>query len=187
MAPMDQNGFGPQSPLARHTARPGVCLIAEEAGVPSPAGAWLTRCGLTVWTPASIEAAGEPSAYERALCLVIDMPGKSGLGTLELFRSYGIWTPALLIADAKDALPAERLARTGVLDVLARPIGPRELLGWIECLCIAQGTVRAAQPLRADVGARKTLSERFARRAQNIPQSPATTLAKAGQGASGKA
>ena len=158
----------------------GVCLISAGLDAPDAIGALLSRCGLTVWAPDSADASSEDSKYEHALCLVIDMPGRSGLETLELFRRYGIWTPTILIVDNKDEIPPDRLMQTGALDALARPANTRELLRWIECICATQMFLRGKRTLITNTHQRAEPSERFAQRTRNAPQASAVPLARCG-------
>jgi len=156
----------------------GVCLISAGLAAPDAIGALLSRCGLTVWTPDTADASAEDSKYERALCLVIDMPGCSGLETLELFRRYGIWTPAILIVDNKNEIPPDRLKQVGALDVLPRPGGTRELLRWIECICATQMSLRGERALRT---CRRTeFAGRYSQRAGIAPQGSPESLARCG-------
>jgi len=156
----------------------GICLIS--AGAPDTIGVLLSRCGLTVWTPDSAGVTSEESKYERALCLVIEMPGRCGLETLELFRRYGIWTPAILVADDKDEIPPDRLMQAGALDVLARPVNTRELLRWIECICATQMFLRGERMPRADMCRGTGFAERVSQRPGNTPQASAQPLARCG-------
>ena len=158
----------------------GVCLISTGLCAPDAIGALLSRCGLTVWTPDSADATSEDSRYEHALCLVIDMPGLCGLETLELFRRYGIWTPAILIVDNKDEIPVNRLMQAGALDVLSRPASTRELLRWIECICATQMFLRGERMLHGGARQRTASAERYTLRAENIPQASAESLARCG-------
>jgi FixJ family two-component response regulator len=114
----------------------GVCLITAGLPLPSPLADWLARCGITLWTPASSEAA-DGSVYKRAMCIFIDMPGASGLKFLDLMRRHGITTPVIIVAD-RGQYSADKLRRAGVLDVLVRPIDARDVLRWIESACIRQ-------------------------------------------------
>lgn len=119
----------------------GICVITAGLPTESPVADLLERCGIPVWTPASSDAQ-DGSAYCHALCLIIDMPGRAGLDTLELIRRYGITTPAILVVDPAAALSAEELKQARALDALPRPLNRRDLLRWIECICIARELVR---------------------------------------------
>ena len=158
----------------------GICLISAGLSAPNGIGMLLSRCGLTVWTPDSANASSDDSKYERALCLVIDMPGRSGLETLELFRRYGIWTPAILIVDNKDEIPVNRLMQAGALDVLSRPASTRELLRWIECICATQMFLRGERRLHSGTRQSQASTERFSQWTGNAPQASAEPLARCG-------
>jgi DNA-binding NarL/FixJ family response regulator len=116
----------------------GVCLISAGRDAVGVTEALLLRCGLTVWTPASADATSDGSVYKRALCLIIDMPGRHGLRTLQLLRRYGIRTPAILVVDHKDDVTPNDILQAGVLDALPSGGDPRDLLRWVECVCMAQ-------------------------------------------------
>ena len=119
----------------------GICVIT--AGLPSGSqvAELLDRCGIPVWTPASNDGE-DGSACRRAMCLIIDMPGRAGLDILELVRRYGITTPAILVVDRAGALSPEELKHVRALDALPRPLNRRDLLRWIECICVARQLVR---------------------------------------------
>lgn len=117
--------------------RNGICLIT--AGVPNPnlTVALLDKCGFEVWTPNSA-AADDGQMYERALCLVIDMPRHAGVETLRLLRAYGVKTPALLVVDSGFSPNADELCDAWVLNVVPRTADPRDLLRWLESMCLTR-------------------------------------------------
>ncbi|HXM00347.1 MAG TPA: response regulator [Rhizomicrobium sp.] len=112
-----------------------VCFIAAGDSDRDRIGSMLSRCGVALWTVRSPEAYCADPRRMDALCIVIDMPGQSGLEALERLRSRGIRSPAILIGNADSAGSEARLIRACVLDVLRKPIDATELLGWIECVC----------------------------------------------------
>jgi len=114
-----------------------VCLISAGLSVPSTIGPLLERCGLEVWTPDSPHA-DDGHIYNQAICLVIDMPGDTGIATLKLLRDYGVMTPALLVVDAGHKIAVNELGIPYVLDVLPRTVKLRTLLYWIQSMCVAQ-------------------------------------------------
>jgi FixJ family two-component response regulator len=97
----------------------------------------IARSGMTVWTSSSANIFCAEPHYKFTACLVIDMPGIAGLEELEALRSFGISTPTILLADAGEHLPADRLRAASALDVLERPLQPRKLLSWIEGILAA--------------------------------------------------
>lgn len=122
----------------------GVCLIT--AGLPAPSGIaeLLEQCGIQIWTPSSPDA-DDGHIYDQAVCIVIDMPGETGVRTLQLFRSYGIATPALLIVDPTLERAFQGLGRDGLLSVLPRTADLRGALRWLEAMCrTKQGYARSA-------------------------------------------
>lgn len=112
----------------------GVCLIAAGLAAPSEIGKLLACCGVEVWTPDSPDA-DDGHIYDDAVCLVIDMPGDSGVRTLQLLRSYDITTPALLIVDPGLERAFEGFAGEALLSVLPRTADMRGAMRWLEVLC----------------------------------------------------
>jgi hypothetical protein len=68
---------------------------------------------------------------------------------VERLRALHVDTPAVLICDAADSPPAKRLVDASVLDVLRHPLKARELLGWIECVCVTRLVLTRQHLLRA--------------------------------------
>jgi DNA-binding NarL/FixJ family response regulator len=147
----------------------GICLITTERDADTTIGTLLSRCGITVWSPYTDAVPLEGAKYESALCLILDMPDSHGLETLELFRRYGVWTPAILIMDNTDGMPAGRLLQAGPLAVLARPIDTRELLRWIECIYATQMSLHCRRALQAGMRPEKTSVEPHLKRAGSVP------------------
>jgi DNA-binding response OmpR family regulator len=115
----------------------GICFITAGLPQPSAAEALLRKCGIEVWTPTSPGADGG-HIYEDAICLVLDMPRESGVETLRLLRDYGVKTPAILIVDSGFAPSPSDLEDAWVLNIIPRTADPREVLRWIESMCITQ-------------------------------------------------
>jgi len=67
-----------------------------------------------------------------AVVVAAQLPGLSGLDALTLVRCDDPFLPAVVLLDPMDA-EAKALARkAGALATLARPISPRDVVGWIE-------------------------------------------------------
>jgi hypothetical protein len=125
----DRRTWGAQMPV-------GICMITAGLAEPSAIGCLLQQCGFEVWTPDSPDACNG-HIYNKAVCLVIDMPLDAGFHTLRLFRDYGINTPALLIVDpGLEVACADR--RDGRLGVVPRTADPRKGLHWIASVCAAK-------------------------------------------------
>jgi FixJ family two-component response regulator len=118
--------------------RPSICLLANEPGNVAEIESILARCGISVWNCSSALAFVLSPKQDETLCVVVSMPGATALSVLETLRMSAVRTPAILIVDHAVPLPTDRLARACPLDVLVRPVSVRELLAWIECLCVAQ-------------------------------------------------
>jgi FixJ family two-component response regulator len=123
--------------------RTRIAAVGDSADAQSATGMLIRRCGFDVWVPADPGELLAGPLGAQTLCLFIDRPGKAGLWALEALRERGVLHPALLVADETDELPAARVDAAGVLAMLARPVNPRELLSWLECLCVAQKYSRA--------------------------------------------
>jgi CheY-like chemotaxis protein len=78
------------------------------------------------------------------------MPGQSGLEMVEKLRALHVETPAILIVDTAEQIPAKRLADASVLDVIAQPATARDLLNWIECVCVTRLVLTRQHLLRAE-------------------------------------
>jgi DNA-binding NtrC family response regulator len=114
----------------------GICLISAENQSTNELREMLTRCGLEVWTPQSLNE-GDGHIYQRAVCLVIDMPQGASLRTLRLFRAYGISTPALLIVDPGTEVDPITIDCPGIMDVVPRGVSPLRVLRWVQSMCAA--------------------------------------------------
>jgi FixJ family two-component response regulator len=126
----------------------GICLISAGLEQPSVIGSLLEECGLSVWTPTSPNA-DDGYIYERAICVVLDMPGNSGVRTLQLLRDYGVKTPALLVVDSGYVPGPADLKNAWVLDVIPRTSNPRKVLRWIESMCITQKLVERLRSVQS--------------------------------------
>jgi hypothetical protein len=127
--------------------RPSICLLADEPGNVAEIASVLGRCGISLWNCSSALAYVLNPKQDETLCIVISTPGATALAILETLRMSAVRTPAILIVDHAVPLPPDRLARACPLDVLVRPVSVRELLAWIECLCVAQRHVGRSPPL----------------------------------------
>ncbi len=116
---------------------PNICFMVREPGRLAYIRSLVARSGMTVWTSSSANMFCAEPRYKFTACLVIDMPGIAGLEELEALRSFGVSTPTILLADAGEHLPADRLKTACALDVLERPLQPRKLLSWIEGILAA--------------------------------------------------
>jgi len=113
----------------------GICLLSGEASALSVIEPALSRRGVPVWTADSANTFFASGRAADTICIVVDGPGDTGLEQIELLRDGGARQPVVLIAET--ALPRKRLLDAFVLDVLSQPIDRKALLGWIECVCLA--------------------------------------------------
>ncbi len=112
-----------------------ISLISDRSGTLERIGAPFSNCGLTLWTAASAEAYAADTRSAQTLCLVIDM--QDGLRCLQALLESRIRCPVILITDDAVRHSSPRFMNADVLDILARPVDLRVLLGWIECICVA--------------------------------------------------
>ena len=132
---------------------PNICFMVREAGRLDDIRSLIAGSGMTVWTSSSANMFCAEPHYKFTACLVIDLPGLEGLEELEALRSFGVSTPTILLADAGEHLPADRLQAASALDVIERPPQPRKLLSWIEGILAALALLvaereRKGQPSR---------------------------------------
>jgi DNA-binding response OmpR family regulator len=114
----------------------GICVIPDDPLTLGRTVAALSHCGLTTWVAGTAAVYSSEPNSAPTVCVVIDMPGQTGLELLETLRGNGARAPAVLIADVDTTLRPKRLADASVLDVLRRPLEIRELLAWIECVFV---------------------------------------------------
>jgi two-component system, LuxR family, response regulator FixJ len=107
-------------------------IIDDDDAVRDSTQALLESYGYEVRTHASAEhflqeKGGNPD------CLLVDhhMPGMSGLDLLELLRSRGDTTPALMLTGHTDAQLEPRAQKVGA-SLLYKPVSEKQLMRWIE-------------------------------------------------------
>jgi len=125
-----------------------VGLIARDADVEADVAAILKKTSLTVWTSRSPDAICDNVARPGTLLLAVALPDLSGLELVERLRALHVDVPAILIGPQPNALPAKRLADASVLDVIPLPVGSRDLLSWIECVCVTRLVLHREQLLK---------------------------------------
>lgn len=67
-----------------------------------------------------------------AVVVAAQLPGLSGLDALTLVRRDDPFLPAVVLLDPIDAAGKAQARKVGALATLARPISPRDVVGWIE-------------------------------------------------------
>lgn len=113
-----------------------ICIVDDDRDVRDSLRVILQSYGYATRCHASgVELLHEPGA-ENADCLLLDlnMPGMSGIELLEVLRSRGIATPAIVLTANGERLGA-RLTRAGVVAVLRKPVADDVLLQWIDKAC----------------------------------------------------
>ncbi len=138
-----------------------VCLIASESETELNLASVLSKTGLVVWRSRSVDDFCANVARPGTLCLVVAIPGVAGLEMVEQLRALHIDTPAILIADMRDVPPAKRLADACVLDVISQTASTRELLGWIECVCVTRMILTREHLVRAEARRRHSDASEF--------------------------
>ena len=111
-----------------------ICIVDDDTAIRDSMGALLEGCGYK--TQAFESAAAFLSAPIAYCCLIIDyrMPVTDGLALLELLRSGGTETPAILMTDKNEPVLAARIDATGT-PVLIKPITEARLIRSIEAAC----------------------------------------------------
>jgi FixJ family two-component response regulator len=115
-----------------HTHR--ICIVDDDAAIRDSMRALLESCGYEVQTFESATAfLNAPMAY---CCLILDyrMPVTDGLALLELLRSGGIETPAILMTDKHEPILAKRIG-AATARPLIKPITEARLIRSLEAIC----------------------------------------------------
>jgi FixJ family two-component response regulator len=107
-------------------------IIDDDEAVRDSTQALLESYGYEVRTHASAEHFLREK-NRNPDCLLVDhhMPGMSGLDLLELLRSRGDVTPALMITGHTDACLEPRAEKVGAA-LLYKPVSEKQLVLWIE-------------------------------------------------------
>lgn len=110
-----------------------ICVIDDDRAVRESTVALLETAGYAVKPFGSADDFLRHPDSKNANCLLCDlnMPGLNGLEMLELLRSRGTMTPAVVLTADGGRLSA-RMTRAGVLTVLRKPVSEEHLLQWIE-------------------------------------------------------
>lgn len=110
-----------------------ISIVDDDRAVRESTAALLEAAGYAVESFASADdfLHRRGSVDDQCLLLDLNMPGLSGLELLELLRSQGTSTPAIVLTANGERLSA-RMTRAGVLKVLRKPVSESELLRWIE-------------------------------------------------------
>lgn len=116
-----------------------VYIIEDDEAVRSSTRLWLETMNYEVGAFPSAEAFLQDTEGREAGCLLLDyhLGGMNGVDLLELLRSRGVTTPAIILT-ANRNLPRERLSQVGVLAVLPKPPVTGDLLALIENACAAR-------------------------------------------------
>lgn len=115
---------------------PNICLVAIDPNAEDALRRHLFRSALGFWRAASAKDYLADPRHDGTMCVIVDLPRGSGLKTLMALRAAKVDAPALLLADADEDLDAREIAAASVLDTLRRPLQPRELLVWLECILL---------------------------------------------------
>ncbi len=95
----------------------------------------LVKAGLSVWEAGSVQDCLTDSRLAQTLCVIASFATLRDIDRLADLRIAGFDEPIILISNC--ALSAGVSARAHLLDVLPHPFEPRDVLTWIECICIA--------------------------------------------------
>ena len=110
-----------------------ICIVDDDEAVRDSLAVFLEACGFAVVGFASALAFLTAADAANFLCLLVDMhmPGMTGIELIEMLRSRGDGTPAILITAAADPLlraQGEKLSGFAFLD---KPVDGDKLLDTI--------------------------------------------------------
>lgn len=116
-----------------------IYVVEDDEAVRNSTRLLLETMNYEVGAYPSAEAFLENTDGRDGGCLLLDyhLGGMSGADLLELLRGRGVTTPAIILT-ANRNLPQDRLARAGVLAVMAKPPVTGELLALIESACASR-------------------------------------------------
>jgi len=108
-----------------------VDIIDDDDAVRDSTQMLLESYGYKVRTHASAEHFLQKNDLDRE-CLLVDhhMPGMSGLDLLELLRTRGDTTPALMMTAHPDPYLAPRVSKVGAA-LLYKPVSEEQLVLWL--------------------------------------------------------
>ena len=111
-----------------------VDIVEDDDAVRDSLRALLESYGYTVRDFASAPEYLERGQSTPSDCMIVDqhMPGMTGLELMEMLRSQGARTPALMVTGRNDPLLESRLARAGIFRLLHKPINDEQLVSCIE-------------------------------------------------------
>jgi len=112
-----------------------VCLLTTSQSNFRDLAPFLTKAGLSVWKATSVSQCLASPHLPRTLCVIADLPTQRDIDQIVGLRTAGFDEPVILISNC--APSAGTASRAHLLDVLAHPVEPRDVLTWIECICIA--------------------------------------------------
>jgi len=111
-----------------------VFLLDDDDAVRESTAMLLEAHGLKVQEFSSGAQLLEKTGGEGADLLLFDlhMAGLNGIELLELLRSRGILSPAIIVTGRFDPALAERMKKAGVATVLQKPVETADLLAWFD-------------------------------------------------------
>ncbi len=110
-----------------------IYVVDDDEAVRDSTRALLEASGYLIQAFSGPAAMLDWTGGDGADCLLLDihMPGLSGVDLLEVLRSRGVQTPAILMTGRPDPLLESRIFRAGVISTLQKPLSSRILLDCI--------------------------------------------------------
>ena len=107
-----------------------ICIVDDDEAVRDSLGIFLEACGYAVMGFASALAFLNAGDTINSLCLLVDMhmPGMTGMELIEVLRSRGDQTPAILITAAADPMIRAQGEKLSSFTFLDKPVDGDKLL-----------------------------------------------------------
>jgi two-component system response regulator FixJ len=115
-----------------------ICLVEDDPAVRDSVALLLRVGGYEVTEYASARRLLEEDSNVDAFdCLILDMsmPGLSGLELTELLRARNVSVPVVMTSGSPHKVPADRIRKASVRDLLARPFADGQLLESVRLAC----------------------------------------------------
>jgi two-component system response regulator FixJ len=140
-----------QAMASQFEDRCAVAIVDDDAAVRDSLAILLAMTGFPVREYPSAEAfLADPGAFDRLGCLLVDQnfAGMCGVDLLHLLSAHGRLPPAILFSARLTQRTIQDAKAAGALMVLAKPVGPVNLIGHLRT------AIRSARPAALPAGHR---------------------------------